>query len=225
MLLQAEGFEEEFIEKCKQSILKGTVKKLDPNKVKEFCTCELNLIKQKKLSDQELKELSNPNSILFYEISFKCGSPFETTESESKNWNNLLKNDLSGPTSDTISMLSMNGMSFVKLTIGSNIQVWMLDSGASDLLINKETEDLLKKEEILNTSNYLGITEYEMANGTIDSCRKYRVNGIKIGHYNVDNVIIAVSDKGRQLLVGKSLLNKFSSWIIDNKNRVLLLTK
>lgn len=122
-------------------------------------------------------------------------------------------------------MLSMNGMSFVKLTIGSNIQVWMLDSGASDLLINKETEDLLKKEEILNTSNYLGITEYEMANGTIDSCRKYRVNGIKIGHYNVDNVIIAVSDKGRQLLVGKSLLNKFSSWIIDNKNRVLLLTK
>lgn len=225
ILLQAEGFEENFIEWCKESIIKGTIKKLDSNKVKTFCACELNLIKQKKLTDKELNELSNPNSLLFYEISFKCGSPFETSQEPSKNWNEHFKDDLTGPASDTIPMLTMSGMSLIKITIGGNTQVWILDTGATDLLINKETEEQLKKQNILNTSNYIGITEYEMANGTIDSCRKYKVNGVKIGGYKVDNVIIAVSDKGRQLLVGKSLLNKFSSWIMDNKNKVLMLTK
>lgn len=41
-------------------------------------------------------------------------------------------------------------MTCVKLKIGNNKQVWLFDSGATDLFINKETEEELKKEGIIN---------------------------------------------------------------------------
>jgi hypothetical protein len=64
-----------------------------------------------------------------------------------------------------------------------------------------------------------------MANGTIDTCRKYVVNNIRIGKFFVNNVTVAVTDKGKRIIAGKSLLNKFSTWILNNQNSTLVLSK
>jgi len=119
----------------------------------------------------------------------------------------------------------MNGMTFLKIKTGSLVQFWLFDTGATDLLINSEMEQQLKKENILLQENYLGTGEYEMANGVIDTCRKYKIDNIRIGKYAVNNVTVAVTDKGKKIIVGKSLLNKFSSWMINNKEELLILTK
>ncbi|MEO6734619.1 MAG: retropepsin-like aspartic protease [Ferruginibacter sp.] len=225
LLLQAESFESEFISNCIKSIQKNTEKKLDSNRLSDFCTCQLNLVKTKKISDAEMETLSNPNSLLFYEVMYKCGDPFSNQETLDKNWNRSLEKDITGPLSDTIKILTLNGMTYVKVKTGSKTQFWLFDTGASDLLINKEMEKDLKIENIITESNYLGTGEYEMANGMIDTCRRYKINNIQIGKFSVNNIVVAVTDKGKRIIVGKGLLNKFSNWVLSNRDNTLIITK
>ncbi|MEO7310577.1 MAG: aspartyl protease family protein [Chitinophagaceae bacterium] len=225
ILLQAEGFESEFIIDCKESIQKSTEKKLDASKLTDFCNCQLEMVKNKKLTDAQIGTLSNPNSLLFYEIMANCGSPYLEKENTGENWSGKMEQDVNGPVSDTLRVLALNGMTYVKIRTGSLTQIWLLDTGASDLLINEEMETILRGENIISTSNYLGIGQYEMANGMIDTCRKYIVNDVKVGKYSLNNIVIAITTKGKRIIAGKALLNKFGSWILDNKNNSLILNK
>jgi hypothetical protein len=156
ILLHAEGFKKEFVQHCMKNIQKNTAKKLDTLKLENFCICQLNLVRSKKISDAEMETMSNPNSLLFYEMMYKCGNPFSNNENKEGNWNPQMINDITGPISDTINILSFNGMSYVKVKTGSMVQFWLFDTGASDLLINTEMEEKLKAENILTIDNYLG---------------------------------------------------------------------
>jgi hypothetical protein len=225
VLLQAEGFEEQFMASCKQSILKSTEKKLDPDRLTAFCTCQLQMVKARKLSDAEMLTLSNPNSLLFYDVMYECGNPFDTKEDKAKEWNEKSTQDIAGPAVDTITILTLDGMTYVKVRLGSQVQVWLFDTGATDLLINTETEAALKKENVITAAGYLGIGEYEMADGMIDTCRRYLVSDLRIGQFSVNNVVVAVTEKGKKIIVGKALLNKFSSWMLNNSNNTLILRK
>lgn len=225
VLLQAEGFEEEFVAQCKESLQKNTEKQLDPEKLDNFCRCQLQMVKEKKLTDAELKALSNPNSLLFYEVMYKCGNPLGNKGDATTEWTTEIAKDIDGPGSDTIHTLTIDGMTYVKIRIGSSLQVWLFDTGASDLLINTDMESALKQEQVITPASYRGTGEYEMANGMIDTCRKYVVNGVRIGRYTLNNVMVAVTDKGKRIIAGKGLLNKFSSWSLNNQESMLILNK
>lgn len=224
-LLQAEGFQQEFISECIKGIQKNTEKTLDISRVKKFCICQLELIKAKKISDAEITALSDPNSLLFYEMLYKCGDPFTEEEKLDRNWNENVEKDITGPAIDTIRILSLNGMTYVKVKVGSMTQFWLFDTGASDLLINKDMEESLKKENKLTEKDYLGTGEYEMANGMIDTCRRYKMDNIKIGSFSINNVVVAVTEKGKKIIAGRALLNKFCQWVINNRDNTLTLTK
>ena len=225
LLFQAEGFESQFISNCISAIKDNTEKKLDINNLTSFCKCQLQMVKAKKISDKEMETLSDPNSLLFFEMVSKCGDPFLEKNEIVDNWTSTMVADVRGPNTDTVKVLALNGMTFVKLKLGSLVKVWLFDTGASDLLINNEMEETLKQENILSSANYLGIGQYEMANGMIDTCRRYRVDNIQIGSYMLNNIVVAVTDKGKRIIVGKSLLNKFSQWELNNRNNDLILTK
>ena len=225
ILLQAEGFEPEFIADCMKGIQKKSEKKLDSNRLRSFCSCQLNLVKTKKITDTEMEAISDPNSLLFFEIMYKCGDPFLEKTDIDINWSQQSADNITGPASDTINILNIRGMTYLKIKTGSLVQVWLFDTGASDLLITKDMETQLKKENIISEQNYLGTGEYEMANGMIDTCRKYKMNNIQLGKFVIDNVVVAVSDKARRIIVGKGLLNKFSNWSLNNSDNKLILTK
>lgn len=225
MLLQAESFEDQFLSKCAEAIERSTDKSLDAKRVKDFCRCQLQMVKTKKLTDAEMETLSNPNSVLFYEMMYTCGDPFRATQEGERNWTATSVADVTGPEIDTISVLNLNGMTYVKMKIGSTVQVWLFDTGASDLLINNEMEAELKKQNIINDSNYLGTGEYEMANGIVETCRRYRINNVQFGNFTVNNVLISVTDKGKRIIVGKSLLNKFKRWTLNNAENKLIIWK
>ena len=191
----------------------------------DFCNCQLKIVKNKKLSDTQINTLSNPNSLLSYEIMSTCGSPYLEKENTGGNWSGKMEQDIAGPVSDTLRILALDGMTYVKIKTGSLIQVWLLDTGASDLLINDEMETILRSENIITNANYLGIGEYEMANGMIDTCRKYLLNNIEIGKFSLNNIVMAVTTKGKRIIAGKALLNKFGSWILNNKNNTLILNR
>jgi hypothetical protein len=225
ILLNAESFGDRSLAKCIEALQKSTNRKLDTARLKDFCNCQIDLIKTKKLSDEEILLANDPNSLFFFEVIYKCGDPFAEKDGTGNEWSIHAAQSVRGPQVDTVSILTLNGMSYVKLKIGSLLRIWLFDTGASDLLINKEMEGVLRKENILSDSNYLGIGEYEMANGVIDSCRKYRVNDVRIGKYYVDNITVAVSEKAKKTILGRSLLNKFRSWELDNRNNILILHK
>jgi len=225
VLIQAEGFQDKFVTNCMKNLQKNSIKELDSNRLYNFCSCQMDLFKTKQISDEEVKLLQNPNSLFFYEMISKCGNPFSDDERDKKNWNRDAIKDIIGPDSDTIGVLSMNGMTYLKAKTGNMVQVWLFDTGASDLLINNDMEQTLKNQKILNDSNYIGVGIYEMANGVTDSCRKYKMNNIRVGKFTVNNVVVAVTDKGKKIIIGRSLLNKFGNWILDNKKSVLILSK
>ncbi|HET7899310.1 MAG TPA: retroviral-like aspartic protease family protein [Flavisolibacter sp.] len=223
VLLQAETNEKRFLEQCQQSIQASSDKTLDAVRVRDFCQCQLQLVKAKKISDKELRALHDPNSLLFFEMIYRCGDPFAGKDVIERNWTASAAQDVKGPAADTVQVATLNGMSYVKMKTGSLVQVWLFDTGASDLLINTEMEAALKKEALLTEANYLGTGEYEMANGTVDTCRRYRINNVQIGRFSVDNVVVSVSEKAKRIIVGKALLNKFSHWSLSNKENKLHL--
>ncbi len=224
IFLSAQGFSEEMIEKCKENILKSS-KDVDPKKITSFCTCQLELIRNKKITDIEMESINDPNSILFYQVMSTCGDPFNNEEHFKSEWSASSAKDINGPEKDTVRMLSLNGMHYVKIKVGSVVYFWLLDTGASDMLITKDLEQKLLDENFLSLNNYLGTGKYEMANGETDTCRKYKIENIQIGHSSIANMIIAVSDKAKRVIAGKSILNKFSNWMIDNKENILVVSK
>ncbi len=224
-LITAESFEDQFMDQCKKNIYESTEKKPEEEKVDRFCRCQLEMVKTKKLTDAQLETLSNPNSLLFFETMYTCGDPFRTNEESDNHWRESYAADVSGPPADTIPIVNMYGMTYLKVKTGALTQIWLFDTGASDLLINTDMETELKKEGVITTENYLGTGQYEMANGVADTCRKYRIDNVQIGHYSLSNIVVAVTDKGKHIIVGKALLNKFGSWILDNKKNYLVLTK
>ena len=78
------------------------------------------------------------------------------------------------------------------------------------MLIDKDTQEQLKEEKVITAENYMGIGEYEMVNGMVNTCRKYRIDNVKIGKFTLNNMMVAVTDKGKRIIVEKALMNKFS---------------
>ena len=224
-LLEAEGFENVFIEHCMKDLQENTNRKLDSMKLLEFCHCQLELVKSKKIKDDDMRTLNDPNSLFFYEMIYNCGDPFIDDIKNQNIWSQNSKLDIQGPKEDTIDIIAINGMTYIKAKIGDLLKVWLFDTGSTDLLINTEIEDELKKMGILNSSNYLGVGQYEMADGVVDTCKKYIINNIRVGNFSVNNVVIAVTEKGKKIIIGRSLLNKFEYWKIDNNKQTLILSK
>lgn len=224
-LLQATNTPSDFLKACMKNMLRTTNKKYDSSVLNRFCHCQMEIVKSRKMNDSAFITFSDPNSLSFYELLYKCGDPFFNKDSVSKNWSTSSYLDIIGPETDTMSVLNFHGMTFIKARIGNELKIWLLDTGASDLLITAEMEQQLRIEKVIDDSQFLGIAEYEMANGTIEVCRKYRVNQLQIGKFTLNNLIVAVTHNGRRIILGKTVLNKFSTWVLNNQNNTIILRK
>jgi hypothetical protein len=48
---------------------------------------------------------------------------------------------------------------------------------------------------------------------------------LQIGGFTIDNVILAVTEKGKRIIAGKTILNKFKSWSLNNSESKLVLSR
>lgn len=124
-----------------------------------------------------------------------------------------------------IALSKIGGVYHLPVTIGNLTQNFILDSGASDVLISQEIEKNLIDNKKITKSNYLSPSLYKIADGSIIECRRLLLPEIKIGSYIVKNVIASINSNGNTLLLGKSFLDKFQSWTIDNNKQILKLEK
>lgn len=136
----------------------------------------------------------------------------------------LNKNEIVTTTNiQNIKLEKIGNIYYLPITIGKTIKKFVLDSGASDVLISEEIESELIKNMTITKDNYMAPALYKIADGSIIQCRRILIPEIKIGNYTIKNVIASIGNKSNTLLLGKSLLDKFANWTIDNNNQTLNL--
>lgn len=162
-------------------------------------------------------------SVLKYDKSYneEDSDPF-STNNYGKTKNGLNK---STKESQAIKLRSDNGLYKIKIAVCGMLTELILDTGASDVSISSEIEKKLLEKGLINKSNYLTPGLYKLADGSIVTNRRLIIPSIKIGSFTVKNVAGSISPSNDGLLLGKSLLNQFSKWTIDNNNQILLLQK
>jgi clan AA aspartic protease (TIGR02281 family) len=199
---------------------------IDTNKLDSYCDCITKILIKKKVTMKALDDLYDYNTLLFNEVTYSCGGIPVKRVSTTAAWNSSLHTDIQGPLNiDTVQVISIGASTKLKVKIGSFVYVWVLDSGASDLVISDSLASRMMEQKVFSEKDYLGNATYYTANGQPMDCKVYRINQVQVGKFTLNNIILATSPDTQEFLLGNSFLNKFSRWTVDNKNQLLILEK
>ena len=106
-------------------------------------------------------------------------------------------------------------MNYIMVTIGNKRYKYLIDTGASDMIINSDIERNLINLGYLKESDYRQPRVYEMANGKQITLKIANLSYIKIANNRFKNIDIAIGDDNASLLLGMSFINRFD-WKITN---------
>lgn len=199
---------------------------LDPDYVNEYCSCAINRLYAEGYTFGDLDDIDSENSIAYNEIVIYCLDFAEKLDSDRSHQASVGAMDISGggPLS-IVPLIDYLGNGYkVKITVSGVPKYFLLDTGASDIVIDEETEKEIREHSPPGTLKYVGRKEYQLADNRSVEGRVYRVNHVNIGEYRLSNVLIAVVDDS-SLLCGRSFLDKFSSWRIDKSSGKLIVYK
>ena len=226
LLLSIPNYRRNFISKCVDNLKSGIQKPLNDTLASLFCSCAVDVMEKRKITVEKFEDLTDPTSFLYNEIAYKCGSPYLHASDFARDWKVRDSADIRPALrSDSVTIFPVTGLHKIKITIGNETRFWLIDSGASDLLVSDEFIKLLKQQKAITELSFIGEGYASMANNSRVLCKRYKVDNVRIGNYAIDNVILSSSAGVKEFLMGKSLLNKFSSWTLDNKNSRLVLVK
>jgi clan AA aspartic protease (TIGR02281 family) len=191
---------------------------------KQYCECAVQKMASTGLTFEEISMLNDKSSQAYNEIILPCLGEMLADEEGRSPLQGSINNDIAGSMSKcSIPLMDDLGKGYkVKLTLGGITRYYLLDTGASHLIINKDMERELLLDGKLSRSDYQADAEYIMANGERFRAHKVKVNNVQIGDFTLKNVEVAVVDNGGMLL-GNSILNKFSKWEIDKSSMRLIL--
>jgi clan AA aspartic protease (TIGR02281 family) len=112
----------------------------------------------------------------------------------------------------------------VAVTInGSERAIFMVDSGASDVVIPRSLAKRLAANGSLTKADYLSTATYVIANGAHVEAARYTLHALTIAGHTVTDVRCSVGNDEDTLLLGQSFLRKFPSFSINNARGVLVL--
>lgn len=228
---------------CVDGIMKEDIPGIDwtEKQATDYCQCALDKLLGNGYTYKEMIQIKDPSSKLFNEVALPClndvfsGKGYQPEKDsieveedvtiEMVMFDDADSVNITGDkTTSEIKMIRYLQQGFkLKLEIDGLEKYFLLDTGASDLIINKETEKELLKRKSITKDDYCGTENYIMANGESVNAKLVWLKNIKIGDYTVSRVKAAIIDEG--MLCGVSFLNLFDKWNIDGKNGILILTK
>jgi hypothetical protein len=187
-----------------------------------LCDCVINEMVARDLTIGDFYKAMDPNSPSFNEVFMPC----VTKAIPERETGHDAAKDVTGSTSTiTLPVVTYGSVHKVKLRIGGSEQYFIIDSGAEDCFISAKLLAELQQAPALDGTVKLEDREYVLADGKRTTCARHIVNGIEIGDWKVDNVVVAVIDQDIQYLLGKSFLKKFKQWRIDEAARTLTLER
>lgn len=112
----------------------------------------------------------------------------------------------------------------IEISIGGKSLMYTIDSGASEMVISTTVLRSLMDQGIVRNSDFLPAKTFVLADGSEKEYRRVMIPVVSIGTNRVTNVISIIAEDGNPLLLGKSFLDKFKTWKINNSNLTLELT-
>jgi clan AA aspartic protease (TIGR02281 family) len=100
---------------------------------------------------------------------------------------------------------------------------FMIDSGASDVVIPLDVFSTLSRAGTITPKDMLDSQTYELADGSRQQARRFRIRSLKMGNLELHDVVGSVAPTGGTLLLGQSFLSRLSSWSIDNQHDLLVV--
>ncbi len=101
---------------------------------------------------------------------------------------------------------------------------FILDSGASDVLISPDVALTLIRTGTVSESDFIGTQTYQFANGSKAKSKVFMIHKIEIGNKSIENVKASISNSlSAPMLLGQSVLNRFGKVIIDYQNSTLTI--
>ena len=124
-----------------------------------------------------------------------------------------------------VKLIKNGGVYLVNLEIGGQPMTAILDSGASVVSISKKLEKELLSKRIITKNDYISPAKYRIANGKILTAQRCVLPSVSVGGLKMKNIVCSIVDDSTTILLGKSFLDQFSRWSIDNKKQTLTLEK
>lgn len=168
------------------------------------------------------------NAFRYLVESIKMNEDYQNQDSDpfsNENFKTLYSYITGTKSKDEIQLKSNNGTYLIFVSINGLKSNFVLDSGASEISISSNFERELIARGLIKKEDYLEQGLYKIANGTIVTQRRINLREVKVGDFTVKNVTASVGNGDIPLLLGKSFLDKFSKWSIDNNTEKLILEK
>lgn len=101
---------------------------------------------------------------------------------------------------------------------------FVLDTGASDVLIPDDAAQALVRAGKLATGDFIGTRTYVLADGSRVPSKRILLRELRVGDQRVMNVTASIGPTRARPLLGQSFLSRFPSWMLDNERHVLVLS-
>lgn len=126
-------------------------------------------------------------------------------------------------TEKSIKLKTMYGQKFIDVNVNGIKSQFLIDTGASDLLVPREfLTSLIKSNYINRRFHFMRYQNYLIADGSLINAEVWRIPEISIGNFNISNVEVAVVENGSYLF-GMSALNKLGNVSIDLENNRIII--
>lgn len=123
-----------------------------------------------------------------------------------------------------VPFVERGGVKLIDVTVNGQFTVKMiLDSGCSSTLISVAEAQYLYEKGCFTQDDILGITQSQIADGSIEENMVINLREIVIGNQiSCPNVTATVSANAQApLLLGNEVLNRAPSYSVDNANKVI----
>jgi len=116
---------------------------------------------------------------------------------------------IKNPNKIVLPIIVERNMNFIIITIANKKYKYLIDTGASDMIINSDIERDLLNSGYLRSSHYKESRIYNIANGQQIKLKIAELPFIKINGHTFRDIEIAIGDENASLLLGMSFLGRF----------------
>ena len=125
---------------------------------------------------------------------------------------------------EEVALVKQAGTYRVPVTINGVIPLpFMVDSGASDVVLPADVVLTLMRTGTLRQADFLGQQNYRLADGTIMPSQTFRLKSLQVGNRMIENVTGSTTSSQGALLLGQSFLSRFGKISFDYGKQILIL--
>jgi predicted aspartyl protease len=120
-----------------------------------------------------------------------------------------------------------NGTFEIPVIINDVLKINLVfDSGASSVFLSPDVVLTLLRTGSLKESDFIGNSQYKLANGSILDSKEFNIKSLKIGTLKIENVKGSVSENiNSSLLFGQSAIEKLGKYTIDYDGNKLIIER